>query len=128
MIAKVLPVYGYELVMDLSDCDRETFTRKSIDEYFSSICEVIEMDKCEVYFWDDVDVPPQEQQTSPKTKGTSAVCFILTSTIVIHTLELTGTAYVNIFSCNTFDPDIAAEFTRSWFGGEIKRSRLIERL
>ena len=57
------------------------------------------MEKCEVHFWDDVGVPLEEQQTLPNTKGTSAVCFILTSTIVVHTLDLLRAVYVNIFSC-----------------------------
>jgi S-adenosylmethionine/arginine decarboxylase-like enzyme len=80
-----------------------------------------------VHFWDDVGVPMDEQQTDPQTKGTSAVCFILTSTIVIHTLDLLKTVYVNIFSCKEYDPDVAAEFTKNWFKGEIKNSTFIDR-
>jgi S-adenosylmethionine/arginine decarboxylase-like enzyme len=61
-------------------------------------------------------VSEDEKQTDPKTKGTSAVQFILTSTIVIHTLDLMKAAYVNIFSCKDFDTDEAAQFTAKWFG------------
>ena len=107
--------YGFELILDLHDCNPETFNRTSLDEYFSELCDLIDMEKCEVHFWDDVDVPVEEQQTSPQTKGTSAVCFILTSTIVVHTLELLEAVYVNIFSCKDFDPDVAAEFSKRWF-------------
>jgi S-adenosylmethionine/arginine decarboxylase-like enzyme len=39
----------------------------------------------------------------------------LTSSIVIHTLDILKTVYVNIFSCKDFDPDLAAAFTRDWF-------------
>ncbi len=85
------------------------------------------MEKAEVHFWDDVGVEPEEQQTSPRTKGTSAVCFILTSSIVIHTLDILRTVYVNIFSCKEYDPDVAMEFTRDWFGGEIENSTFIKR-
>ena len=74
------------------------------------------MERCDLHFWDDVGVSEDEQQTDPKTKGTSAVQFILTSTIVIHTLDLMNTVYVNIFSCKQFDPDVAAKFTAEWFG------------
>ena len=83
--------------------------------------------KCEVHFWDDVGVPPEEQQTDPHTKGTSAVCFILTSTIVIHTLDLLEVVYVNVFSCKTFDPKLASEVTRNWYKGNIRNSTFIER-
>jgi len=120
--------YGYELALDLHDCDPSTFNRTCIDQFFTELCDLIDMEKCEVHFWDDVDVPPEEQQTEPHTKGTSAVCFILTSTIVIHTLDLQEKVFVNIFSCKEYDPDAAAEFTQKWFCGEIRNSTFIERL
>ncbi len=119
--------YGYELLLDLHNCDPSTFNRESIDRFFTELCAVIEMEKCEVHFWDDVNVPPEEHQTEPHTKGTSAVCFILTSTIVVHTLDLLGAVYVNIFSCKGYDADVAAEFTKKWFRGEIRNSTFIER-
>lgn len=120
--------YGYELILDLHRCDSSTFNRDSIEGFFTELCELIEMEKCEVHFWDDVGVPIDEQQTDSQTKGTSAVCFILTSTIVIHTLELLETVYVNIFSCKTFNPRVATEFAISWFNGEIESSNFLERL
>lgn len=120
--------YGYELILDLHRCNTSTFNRGSIEGFFTELCDLIEMEKCEVHFWDDVDVPIDEQQTDPQTKGTSAVCFILTSTIVIHTLDLLGTVYVNIFSCKTFDPSVATEFAINWFNGEIENSNFLERL
>lgn len=120
--------YGYELIMDLSECDSSTFNRESLDNYFTELCELINMEKCEVHFWDDVGVPSEEQQTNPKTKGTSAVCFILTSTIVIHTLEILKSAYINIFSCKAYDQKLAEEFTCNWFDAKIKNSIFIERV
>ena len=107
--------YGYELVLDLHGCNPRRFNRKDIDDYFTELCQRIDMQKCEVHFWDDVGVQPEERQTDPQTRGTSAVCFILTSSIVIHTLDILKTVYVNIFSCKDFDPDLAAAFTRDWF-------------
>ena len=119
--------YGFELILDLHDCDSSAFNRRTIDKFFTELCDLISMEKAEVHWWDDVGVPSEEQQTDPHTKGTSAVCFILTSTIVIHTLDILKTVYVNIFSCKTFDPSIAAEFTKDWFHGEIRNSTFIER-
>lgn len=108
--------YGKELILDLHGCDHKRFTRHAIERFCTELCELIDMERCDLHFWDDVGVPEDEKQTDPKTKGTSAVQFILTSTIVIHTLELTKAAYVNIFSCKTFDTDDAARFTAKWFG------------
>ena len=46
-------------------------------------CRIMGVTQCDLHFWDDVGVPESEQQTSPQTKGTSAVQFIITSSIVI---------------------------------------------
>ena len=120
--------YGWELILDLQGCNTSTFTREHLDEYFTELCELIEMQKCEVHFWDDVGVSEEERQTSPHTKGTSAVCFILTSTIVVHTLDLLDAVYVNIFSCKAFDPKVAAEFTKDWFGAKSVNETFVERV
>lgn len=108
--------YGQELILDLHHCDSSRFNRQEIEYFLEQLCDRIDMERCDLHFWDDVGVPEEEQQTNPKTKGTSAVQFILTSTIVIHTLDLIKAAYVNIFSCKEFDTDEAAQFTAKWFG------------
>lgn len=120
-------VYGFELMLDLKNCNTSLFNRNSLDNYFDELCNLISMEKAEVHFWDDVGVPLSEQQTDPHTKGTSAVCFILTSSIVIHTLDILKTVYVNIFSCKTFDPNVTTKFTKNWFQGEILNSTFFER-
>ena len=119
--------YGFELLLDIHSCDASKFNRDSIDQYFTELCEVIEMERCEVHFWDDVGVAPEEQQTEPHAVGTSAVCFILTSTIVIHTLDMLEKVFVNVFSCKDFDPAVASKFTADWFKGEVKNSTFVNR-
>lgn len=120
-------VYGFELVLDLHRCESALFDRAHIDRYFTELCDLIEMEKCEVHFWDDIGVSEEDRQTQPHTKGTSAVCFILTSSIVIHTLDLLGSVYVNIFSCKLFESSIAAEFSRNWFKAKSYKKTFIER-
>ena len=108
--------YGFELILDLHECNVRRFDRLGIERYCEELCGLIDMERCDLYFWDDVGVPQSEHQTHPKTKGTSAVQFILTSSIVIHTLDLMRAAYINVFSCKRFNTDQAAEFTANWFG------------
>jgi S-adenosylmethionine/arginine decarboxylase-like enzyme len=108
--------YGFELVLDLHFCEVATFSREKIDMYFTDLCDLIDMKRCEVHFWDDQDAPLDESETSPHTKGVSAVCFILTSTIVVHTLELLASVYINIFSCKSFDQSAVKKFSTNWFG------------
>ena len=81
----------------------------------------------DLYFWDDFRIPVQDRQTDPKTKGTTAIQFILTSNITIHTLDLTGIAFVNIFSCKDYDPKLAEEFTVKFFEAKEHKSVTIER-
>lgn len=120
--------YGYELIIDLHGCNEKTFNRTSLRKYFTKICKSIDMKKCDLHFWDDYGVPLEERQTSPHTKGTSAVQFILTSTIVIHTLDLMKAVYVNIFSCKPFDKKIATQITREWFSAKKCKTHFIERV
>ena len=120
-------MYGKELILDLHNCDPATFNRKSIKQYFVELCNLIDMERCKLNWWDDHGVHPNEQQTQPHLKGTTAVQFIITSNIVIHTLDLMGLVYVNIFSCKDFDADIASKFSADWFKGKVINSHLIER-
>ena len=120
--------YGFELIIDMHECDVSTFNRSSLKAFFEKLCDEIKMQRCELHFWDDVGVPSEEQQTSPHTKGTSAVQFILTSTIVIHTLDLLKAVYINIFSCKEFDKDKAEKLTKEWFGAKECGSHFIERI
>jgi S-adenosylmethionine/arginine decarboxylase-like enzyme len=120
--------YGYELILDMHGCNSETFNRKSLRGYFKKLCDAIDMQRCKLCFWDDVGVPEKEQQTSPHTKGTSAVQFILTSNVTIHTLDLMKAVYVNIFSCKPYDKNLAKKITIEWFKAQKCRSRFIERI
>jgi len=120
--------YGYELIMDLHGCDVSKFNRTSLDNYFEKLCKAIDMKRADLHFWDDEGLPPEKRQTLPHTKGSSAVQFILTSSIVIHTLDLLEAVYVNIFSCKPFDEKVAEKVTREWFGANGCNARFIERI
>lgn len=119
--------YGKELILDLYECDPATFTRIGIEQWLIALCKEIDMKREDLHFWDDVGVSKEEQQTSPHTTGTSAVQFILTSSIVIHTLDLVGECYINIFSCKDFDTESAAKFTGEWFKSSRWAARVVER-
>ena len=120
--------YGIELILDLHGCDISNFNRVSIRNYFKQLCKLIDMQRCELHFWDDEGLPEEERQTSPHTQGTSAVQFILTSSIVIHTLDQLKAVYINIFSCKEFDPSIVERFTVDWFSAKQCTARFLERI
>jgi S-adenosylmethionine/arginine decarboxylase-like enzyme len=120
--------YGFELIVDLHGCDASTFSRESIADYMVAICESIGMEREDLYFWDYDGVPAEEVSNEAHLSGTSAVQFITTSNIVIHTLDLLGAAYVNIFSCKSFDKKVAEKLTKEFFGAKEIRTHFIERI
>ena len=120
--------YGVELILDLHGCDASKFTRESIQLYFEQLCDLIDMQREELFFWDDVNVPEEERQTSPHTQGTSAVQFILTSSIVIHALDQLEAVYINIFSCKAYDPKVAENFSVEWFSARDHSARFFNRV
>jgi S-adenosylmethionine/arginine decarboxylase-like enzyme len=120
--------YGKELIIDLHNCDPKTFARKSIRKYFRLLCKNIDMRAEKLCWWDDYGLEEEQQQKLPHTKGTSAVQFILTSNITIHTLDILKNVYINIFSCKDFDAEMAKEFSAEWFKGNIVNSQVIERI
>lgn len=120
--------YGKELILDLHDCDVLKFNRRDLGAFFQELCDRIDMEPCELFWWDDEGLPQEECQTEPHLKGTSAVQFIMTSNITIHTLDLLGAAYINVFSCKEFDAVKATQFCETWFRGRVVASHNIERL
>lgn len=120
--------YGKEIVLDLHGCDPSTFTRAALTDYFRQLCDLIDMEACDLHFWDDVGVAPEDRQTEPHTTGTSAIQFILTSNITVHTLDLLQAVYVNLFSCKDFDPAVVRDFTLKTFGGRVVQERIFDRI
>jgi S-adenosylmethionine/arginine decarboxylase-like enzyme len=119
--------YGKELILDLHNCNSEKFTRKMIKEYFIEMCDLIDMQRCKLCWWDDFGLPENKKQTEPHLKGTSAVQFIMTSNITIHTLDIMERVYLNIFSCKDFDAKVVKAFTQKWFGGRVVNCKVITR-
>lgn len=120
--------FGYELLLDMHGCDVTTFNRKSIKEYFVKICDAIGMEREDLHFWDYEGVPEKDRSTDAHLLGTSAIQFITTSNIVVHTLDLKGAVYVNIFSCKEYSIEIAKKITCDWFKAKECRTNYIERI
>ena len=120
--------YGKELILDLHHCATSTFTRLSIRQYFEKLCEMIDMERGKLTWWDDLYTPEGEKETEPHLVGTSAVQFIKTSNITIHTLDLIQRVYLNVFSCKDFDEEVVARTTATWFDGDIVNKKVIQRI
>ncbi len=120
-------VYGSELILDLHGCQALPCDRAALTRYLEGLCDQIGMQREDLHFWDYSGCPDEYEKAPPHLKGTSAVQFIRTSNVTIHTLDDLGRVYVNIFSCKAFD-DIAAErFTSEFFQGTVVNRALVER-
>jgi len=120
--------YGKELILDLHNCDNSIFNRKDIEKFMIELCDLIDMERHDLHFWDDHGIAPEDRQTDPKTKGTSAIQFIMTSNITIHTLDILKTVYLNIFSCKDFDADKVIPFCADFFQGEVVGGGVVDRI
>ena len=120
--------FGLELLIDLSNCNVDRFNRKDIERYFIELCELIDMERHDLHFWDYEDVPESDiPYDQPHLIGTSAVQFITTSDIIIHTLDIYRQVFIDVFSCKKFSPEVVKKFTEEFFAGKISQTHLIER-
>ncbi len=122
-------MYGRELIIDLYKCDKSCrFNRKDIEKFLIELCELVDMQREDLHFW-DYDGCPEEKAVAPAhLVGTSAVnvlpCkringaiqFITTSDIVIHTVDLKEECYINLFTCKPFNELEAINFIVDYFG------------
>ena len=120
--ARPVVTFGWELILDLYDCDPlKISTESEIQRFARELCVVIDMK------------PYGEPQTpffgemQEHTKGYSLLQFIETSSIVGHFSEGTGAAYLNIFSCKPYDAERAEAFAREFFGARRVSARFLVR-
>ncbi len=115
-------VFGWELQLDLYECDEFSISNEEkIQNFGLELCKVIDM------------IPygpahtPYFGENSEITKGYSLLQFIETSSITGHFSEGTGAAYLNIFSCKTFDAKLAEDFSVKYFNAQHCISRFTTR-
>lgn len=112
------PFYGQECIADIHDVSVR-FDRESIAQFCADLCEAIGMKAEDLFFWDYEGEPEAYKAAPPHLKGISAVQFITTSNITLHSLDELKRIYVNIFSCQPFDPDAVREFLIARTHGRI---------
>jgi S-adenosylmethionine/arginine decarboxylase-like enzyme len=106
-------IFGYEIALDLADCNEHIKIEESLRKFALELCQVLDMK------------PYGEAQTpyfgfnSDITKGYSLLQFIETSAIMGHFSDHHRSAHLNIFSCKPFDTDKAIKFCAKFFHGKI---------
>jgi len=121
--------YGQELIIDLHDANPQKFSRESIRDFCEEMCfDILDVSPEVLHFWDDEGLPEDQKQTDPKKKGTTAIQFLLTSNITIHTLDTLKAVYINVFVCREFDSEGCFHFAREFFEARVAQVKLIDRL
>ena len=107
--------WGVSSSVDVKNCDPAIIWDSAmIKEYVVQLCDLIEMKRfgeCQVvHFGED-----------EKVAGFSMVQLIETSLISGHFANATNAAYIDVFSCKAYDPEVVAEFTKKYFKGDSVR-------
>jgi len=120
-------IYGYSSILDVVDCNPEAFTRESIERFLVALCEAIDMEREDLHFWDYEGDPNGYAAAPTHLRGTSAVQFIKTSSIVIHTLDDLNVVFIDLFSCKEYEPNVVIAIVEDHFKGEVWSSRTLVR-
>ena len=101
--------YEKEIIIDLIGCDIQYMQKENLKIFFIELAEIAKMERVQKpYFW-------KENAPIPHLKGMSGVQFIKTSNILIHTLDITQTAYINFFSCKDFNVKKVVKYCKDYF-------------
>lgn len=122
-------MYGHEIVIDVYNCDPKKFNRGALLEFFGCMCQRLKLKPERLHWWDYGD--PEEKAAAPShLKGTSAIQFIETSNLTVHTLDDLGMVFINLFSCgepNDEGIDALADWCQEFFKGESITLRVLQR-
>lgn len=122
-------MYGKELILDMHNVkNTKLFTRRNIKKFMIELCNLIDMKREDLHFWDELYTPKKDRFTEEHLIGTSAIQFITTSNITIHTLDVMKRVYLNIFTCKDFDPEVARDFCRKYFNGTVINYVVVDRI
>ncbi len=112
--------WGYHLILDCYDADKEQISSKSnVEEFSRTLVKTIDM------------VPFGEPQVvlfgSGDAEGYTLVQLIETSNISAHFSPSKGAFYLDVFSCKEFDEVKVLEVVKEYFSPKKIRERFLER-
>jgi S-adenosylmethionine/arginine decarboxylase-like enzyme len=101
--------WGYHLILDCSECNEMVDDPPMVTAYLREMVQALNMIA--------VGEPVVHQFTGEgdEGRGTSGVQIITTSSITFHSDDDEWAAYIDIFSCKEFKPQIAIDLTKRHF-------------
>lgn len=114
--------WGLAASFDLKDCNPDIIRNSlAITKYAKELCHLIDMKpfgECQVvHFGED-----------ERVAGFSMVQLIETSLISGHFANATNSAYIDIFSCKHFDPEIANLYSKKFFQANLSTVKVNYRI
>ena len=104
--------WGLASSIDIYDCDPPSIRdADKIKTFVIELCELIDMKR----FQEPIIVHFGEDE---KVAGFSMVQLIEASLISAHFANFTNTVYLDVFSCKSYDPDVVADFAKTFFAGK----------
>lgn len=111
-------IWGQLLSIDLQECDRNILTsKKKLAEFCVALCKEIKMKP--------YGKPLVKRFGTGYLEGYSAMQFIETSCVTVHLDEQDNRAFIDIFSCKTFDKFKAKDFSAKFF--KAKKAKYFNR-
>ena len=120
-------MYGSELLLDFIECDVDTFNYYSVGGFFREVCDdILGVERIGFHFIQSESGDSTEGNV--KTNGISAVQFLIQSNVTLHTLNLTGELFINVFTCgDDLHADEVRECACKWFRGKEEKHVLLDR-
>jgi S-adenosylmethionine decarboxylase len=120
--ATLPPAWGVHLLLDIAACRLDAATdERVIREFVSDLVEAIEMrahgEPLVAHF----------AEHTPEAAGWSIVQLIETSNITGHFCDLSGDAYLDVFSCKSFDTARAIALVEERFSPHTIKATLVQR-
>lgn len=114
--------WGYHLILDCKGCDIDKVTDyNTLDRFVRTLVDAIDMKR----YGEPIIVHFAEH--NPEAAGYSLVQLIETSSITGHFVDLNGDAYLDIFSCKSFSPEIAVKVVQEFLNPQEVKQQLIIR-
>lgn len=100
--------FGFHLIIDISDCNDNIKSKEKIEEFLKEMVKKLKMNAVG---------KPMIKYLLPgqKNAGFSALQLIETSDITCHFVEPNSSAYIDIFSCKEYKPNIAIKIIKEYF-------------
>ncbi len=109
---EAMDAWGLVASIDLHECNPATIRdAEKIKQFVYELCDRIGMKRygeCTVVNFGEDE----------RVAGFSMTQLIETSLISAHFANLTNTVYLDVFSCKFYDPVVASEFAKAFFGAK----------